>query len=1624
MADEILNPFNPDVQSNAVDLSDLVSTTPLQENTAPLPAVRNRAATTALLNGGDGQQATDSYNAMMQEGQSGGDQIYSRLNGQNTSATKDQDMSTIYTMLSDQTVPEAQKQAIIQNFSKSAFLKDSSASLQTKMAAAPNPGESDDSSNARISVANELSKMYNAREQVQGIVNKQVASMPDRTILGAVTDAAGQFLPFTSNILTSQIQKAVHPETSLLDQFRTFFTPGTTQKNLTDELNNLPPDQKVAFAQKLTDAIKQHSAIFGSDNQANAYDYMNNLTQHDYSRLDEFGTNAFAALDIIGLGGTARAIASGASKVGAALEGASRAAKIEPNVGFGTATGGPNEPSFSPSGGTRATAGRGPAPDISDVPFTESFNGNFQVVEPKIGPNGQLANPVPKLTAPVDRINQPTAVPPLLTTDGKVSTELAVSRVNPATPGELAQHVNPSQARMMHDAATASDDDNVANAFYGVSRDQEQLNAVAPQAAMPDTPVTTRVADIDQQARYNMRVDDDVMHVLYNQGGDQFTNAERAEINGNIVNDFENATGLRMVEGMGGEAVSLDGNAAHISAVYESPTGSWSQPETALEQTKYALRGYGIQDNEVQLLKKNGLVHEPVDLKDVAGQEGDYKVRVNTTHEITSADLRPHQWDSFDVKRNWGDRFGQTMSQDRGSLNSYLIDSASQLHPTITGSTVNADYQATKLDKILLQKLKPVGDLMSSLKSPEKMALEDYFREANFKGIDFDETDLAARGFSNDAISAARQWRDYWDTHYFLENKDYANRLAARGHQVFDNGVDKFFAKPIPKNSGIQQFYDPATQVIRGFNQGELDALYNGPGRIAEFVRPIEINGQTVQHMIVRNTPQEYLRGIRDTDQILNKKKGYFQITYKSPKFVDKIQLNSAGQVINRKTVAVAGDTPTAEAFRKRMSQTSFQDQYEVRGDIRAQDTGLDTHWDLDSSAGRIAQRYRGKLLEDASSPNQLGSNSYVDNPINSAIRAANSISNRTINGPVLEATKERFVQQYGHLIEPNVNHVVAFPTDIGQIGRVGHFTTAELADARTSYNKIRSLEHGYINTLDQTSKAFFNYIGDQLGNSGYAGGERLARAVGERSPQFIAKKLASDLYIALNPLKQIVIQPWQAVRLVGYNPLGAKNYTQLAYEFYAHKINPSKYSSPFVKFAEESGLLDSVDRHTLVNGSLVDLANTNSGWARIPKMLYTPVDIARKVGFDAGEYANRVMHLAAVYDRFERLGMDLTKRTVRANAASEASALMGDMTRAGEMPINNASLGAAYQFMAAPHKMLLQPFNRRLPLDVRMRMLGTDAMLFGVAPVAAITGWLGIDHLTNNNQTLSDAISYGLVGMVLNGFIQQMEPGTAKVDTSGLDPRGYDGLLKMAQNFMGGGIGAAIIGSPAGQLLTGNRLHDAFQNTGRFFKGLSNPDDNNPITFLSMISSWGELASGWSNIMKAKMMMQTQQRADSYGKLIDNRTGTYDAIAQAFGFGSKSQQEIFSLSQELSSNKKGFEQEVQKQIQDIMRYYQRELGTNNTDPRFVSGVTGWALDTYKNDPKAQEIVAKQLKQAFQTSGDALTRQIMDACDMPNPGNIHDIITRAPNISDENKQALHHICNQFHDAINQQTQEK
>jgi hypothetical protein len=201
---------------------------------------------------------------------------------------------------------------------------------------------------------------------------------------------------------------------------------------------------------------------------------------------------------------------------------------------------------------------------------------------------------------------------------------------NPASPAKVIQQSNPEQARNLHLAVVRSEEDTVADALYGTTKTDAVASDILPQATVPNGAVTTKVMDIQRNLREELNIPDELFDIITSSGALEYTRAEKAAARAHVVNNYTNVSGLTINDAMSSFAV--DGGRIKIQATYGTPEGGFLRPEDALSQAKLALRSYGIRNDELELLKKEGLDHVPVKLEDVKGTEGNFYVRVNTTH--------------------------------------------------------------------------------------------------------------------------------------------------------------------------------------------------------------------------------------------------------------------------------------------------------------------------------------------------------------------------------------------------------------------------------------------------------------------------------------------------------------------------------------------------------------------------------------------------------------------------------------------------------------------------------------------------------------------------------------------------------------------------------------------------------------------------------------------------------------------------------------------------------------------------------------------------------------------------------------------------------------------------------
>jgi hypothetical protein len=1635
-------------ETSPVDLDSFIQSTPLPPITLPEAATRNRAATTALLS--DPSQAVDNYQLMMAEAQNGDATLLKSVQEGIHQSTTTNDIKGVMSVLSDPKLPLEMKQKALEGVRSSQFLKDTTNTLYTNALQNPSKGENIEQEDARISSAEAIGEIYQARQDIQGLVNGFAASLPDASFETATDMAAVWVLPFGNNISTGKVAGGLKEGTkeSIWQTIKRYSLAGSTTADLRERLASIPPEKRAEFSKSLLTTIQNNSGIiFSNDNHFAQYDKASTIfDEGGYSSTQEFLDNISPLLDIVGFGQALRGgskvakVVSKGEEVAPALDPLARPATAPTRAPSVTAKGDLATISGKPTGGSLdariaaledekagllGTAGnqldKGQVAairkELDSLPTPKNkYERADQAatrtrLEGQLSQNAEASTAMQKIVAlekQIDELNKRNA--PIFLQKTKLADAIerielnAVVRLeNPAAPGNVIGSANPAQARNIFETVMSTDQEEVARAMYGNDKVQAIASQIVPQVITDTGSVIAKTFDIQQNLREKLQVPDILVNTINNIGANNYTNKEKAQARAQVVNDFSAAEGLTVNDAM--SSFRLDGGRIEIGAVYGTADGSFLRSEDAFNQAKLALRSYGVRDDEIQILKRDGLDYTPVDRKSVAGIDGDYLVKINTSHEIDPTDVG--RFDELDVKLNWFDRISPLVSNSKGSASRHILDAASMLHPQITGAASVASDQTARLDKILIDIATEFSNKFTKLPAARRAKVDEYIKEANYNGIKFDNADLVARGFTAPEIEALRAWRNFWDGHFYLENYDLVRTLNTQGFQLFDNGTTRLYAKPIAKNQNVGSLYDPATDSIVAHTKIEGDTLYNAGGTYAKLRRPVSINGSNADYMIVRNTPHEYVRKFRDSDEVLNYREGYFQIQYKAPRFVEQQIRTPSGDPDYVKTIAVAGDTAEAEAFASRMASTQGlpREDFRVRGDARAMRKEDDAYWDLQSASGRIAQRHRGKLLEDGSGLNHLGDGSYIVNPVDSATRAAASIAGRTVSRPMLEAAKARFIQQYGDMLPPNQVGGKRWPNSVGEISLKGKETSKQVADARTTYEYINYLENGYINSADEVFKAGFNAMADMLGKYNLPTLERGALNISERSPSSLAKRGVFNAYIGSNFLRQLIVQPHQVIRTFSYNPrgwLGGSIEKKLG--GYVGSVMGVTPETPFTKFLNESGLFDAVDKSNLVRGTLKDAADASNV---VTKNLTKIPNALRRIGFDMGEQANLLGHAAAVFDMYERRGLNLADKAVRDAAYSEIRAISYDMNFAGDFPYNQNSAAMVLQFMQVPHKAFLQMTNRRIPADVRARMVATDIVLWG-GPTALVSYALGGDILPENPE-LRETFLFGLESMLYNHMFRQFfdtEGEHTSVDFSAFAPYDTRGWQKFFEGVFSGGLTQLVTNSPAGQLFLkeGSRVQNAIAAMGRYF-GFVEDFDEDPETFANVMDEVAKVASVYNNAVKGKIMLDAKKKYDQYGVAIDKSTTTVEAWAQMLGFSTADSRDFYEASISMSKDIKAHKEEVMTVYNGTKRYYYDKLNVENTDPIFITKVTGRILKIYENDPVAQAIILGQLKSDLQGADAALLNLFMTRSGIPTIGRLKDQVKQMP-VSEAEKQMM------------------
>ena len=1084
---------------------------------------------------------------------------------------------------------------------------------------------------------------------------------------------------------------------------------------------------------------------------------------------------------------------------------------------------------------------------------------------------------------------------------------------HPTSPSQIVKDANPDVARGMKDMASESDE--AAEALYGTNKTDAVAKDDLPEPELDKDSITNKADTRGPQ----FEEPEEIRNIRDQEGNLGVTDEELARARA------KKEASLLEVEGMEPRremmsVVENDDGSTTFKMIYTPKDAGFKTADRALENAKYAFRNFQLEDTDFVLYRRSGdkwiettskllkarkkLRDEytrqkkkiPADLKDI-----DYAVGIHYNYKFDPTDLEADTLLSkagrlLGIPLNLLDRLPAGLARiGQGSIIQHVLPANFMLDPRIVGAAAVKQDKSMALRKLLVKNFEGFTKGYSKLKKPRREKMAEYIHEANFYGVPFDSTDLLARGFSTEEVNILREWRKANDTLWYVTNQDLSKTMRSRGYKIYtDENDSRFVVKPAKRGSVSTntKFYDPIEDRIRSFDSAEeIDEFYEAGGVLAKSDDPMKIGDDYVDTIISRETAEGgYMREIADSDILLNYRDGYYPVMYDANFFIEKTITMADGSKTT-KVIATSRNKEDAAEMTKKLQETYPDDEFDFRVDRRSQelkDRGVDEpNFAIGVSSGLSNQKVRGQRLKDADVDLHKAGNTNLHDPLEAISHQIVSLSEKVMMRQYMETTKQRWIQNFADKLklEKNKYGEYEFPSKVSQIVGKGTTDSQTVADARSLFNYIYHLENGYINLVDEGTKATLSFGADLLAEMGAKALERGMRGAATKSPTSTAKGTAFKLFLAANPARQLIIQAHQNVQLAAVNP----TYMAGGLQWDLHRINLARRGlskdEEAIKMWEElkySGMMEAVDANNLIRNDMLHLADLTAS-QKLRTAAGAPINMAQKVGFDTAEQSVLVMSWLTHRNMAIREGRKLTRREY-GNIAAQARAFTYNMNRAGDMPYNQNSLNIIAQFLQVPHKAALQPFlDRNLTKTQRARLLAFNTVMYGVP-----TGLMTSIYQNMDEGPQRDVLEKGLEHLVLNHALSQATGKRQALDWSDLAPNELHGFGDTITGIWTSGLAETVANTPSASLLFGHnpRIRNVFSTAAKYVvPGTNYEDPELKVKYSDVVQEAASLFSGMNNAFKAMYALETGKKMNSLGNISDRDVTKTEATLQFFGF-------------------------------------------------------------------------------------------------------------------------------------------
>ena len=1192
--------------------------------------------------------------------------------------------------------------------------------------------------------------------------------------------------------------------------------------------------------------------------------------------------------------------------------------------------------------------------------------------------------------------------------------------VNPASVGETVAQTNPRQARAMDDMATADEAGDSAQAIYGTTREEAIANNHLPE-------VELEVGSVKSKPEFgpSPRIEE----VLRTGGQTAILPAEKAAQELSIVGRLQDIEGAKLRGNSLTVRESFDGGMI-IRGLFSLTDTGYKTAQDAMEAATHAFRHEGLTESNFTLMVRTGDKYEPADIAALnarAQLRGEFvRQKKKIPEDIKPAidyavaldfskAYDPNEVFQFlDTKLNVFDRWGLGSGKSRaGSITQHLLPADSVLHQQITKPASVAVNRSVALRKSLVEMFGPFVDQYSALKKVPRKAVSDYLHKANYEGIKYDVADLLSRGFDSVEREVIRNWRKANDGMYHVVNRDMVVSLRNRGFQVFTDKSSgtQLFVRPVQRGAigPRKELLDTNTGAIVRLSKEELDQLYAKGGNVVRTDEPFQDGGEWVDHIVNTNSPKSgYTRALRDDDTVLAYRDGYYPVVYDAEYFVTKTFKVGQDETIT-KAVATARTSEEARKTQAALEAAEVDPSvvYANRRDRNADplaraEGGVYNNM---TNAGLSSQRYRGRRLADGSDDLHKMGMANMSDPLESIATQIRSVSERTSMRDYFDTVKARWVKSFSEELDTDLLKDkfgrVNYPQTWDKIATTDGRSSKQLADARTMFNYIRSLEEGYLNTIDNGVKSLMHMFADIADIYGVSKAEAAFNAAAKVNPTVAAKSTTFKLFLAAHPMRQALIQAHQSVQLLAIEPkyfLGGGLGDDIASLLRGRVGVGSAEDIALYKAFTDSGLADAVDANNLVRTDTLHLADLT--WQQKARTVVgAPLKFTQRLGFDVGEETVLATAWLTFRNKAIKGGKALNASTMD-QVVGDARNFTYNMDKAGDMPYNQNAFNVIAQFMQVPHKAILQPLTSRgLSKQDKIQLIAFNTAMYGLP--AGVVGT--VLYPLMDASPVRDALEFGLEDVLLNATISAATGTDTNIDFSDLSAVESYGLIDFVVGVATGDLGTVISSSPAASLLFGGnpRITQMVKTSARFFNIIDDYEEpGNETRYTDVALAAANLFSGFSSGWKGLYALETRQKISSSGIITDEDVTKPEAILQAlFGMKTKDEASNWEVNRILYGKygqSPQFDKDVKLWYNELKLHLARR-GMSTMEAEFQQRVLAEAWRVFDTtDIKARESVLRFIKNDMRSGDDALIKGIMSAMGVRTTRDVRSMIEKLP----------------------------